>query len=473
MILKNSFFYFSARIITSIFSFLGAVILARYLGASNYGTYGFAVTIGNIAAIFINMGARNYITREAIKKKNIQDFIANLFGLRFLIMICLELVLFLYISLSNFDDLTNLTLVIVVNTIFINSLLMVFFALNRAKQAYTIEIINQIAVSLLTFSGYYMILTNGGQLKHIIFWLLSLSILQYVIVGLLTYRLYHVKMFQLLSRFRIRGVISILRECAPFLIASSLATIFTGLDKVMLRYMTASANVGYYYSSYRIIESCQYLPDAFIYILFPVLIKKFLSDKARFFLHYKQLFKFMLLVSIPMVIGLFFYSNQIIVLAFKKGFLPAGAVLRLLSLTIILIFFNFLNGNIIVTLHKEKQLTINTGISGGLNLILNLILIPLYQERGAAMAMIGSQFLLFCLHFSVIGRYYSFKVMNLMDFVKFMVLVTLFLSIIKFYFIENMFLALPVYAVIYFMLIFIFQIINKQEIISLKNLHHQ
>ena len=182
-IIKNSFFYLVSRIISLICSFFSAILLGRFLGVDNYGIYGFAVSVGSIFVVLLSMGARNYITREIIKKKkNINKFIGNLLGLKSLILLFLEIILLGYIYLNNFNRITNLVLLVIVNTVFFNSFLLIFFSMNRAREFFKIEIINQIIISFLTLCGYYIILHNKGGLVLIILWLLFLSVIQNLII---------------------------------------------------------------------------------------------------------------------------------------------------------------------------------------------------------------------------------------------------------------------------------------------------
>jgi len=468
-IAQNSFLYLSAKILSLVFSFFSAILLGRYLGVENYGIYGFAVSIGSILVVFLHMGARNYITREIIKReKNIDEFIANLFGLRFIILFILELFLLLYIYINHFDRTMNLVLLIIVNTVFFNSFLSIFFALNRAKEYYIVEICNQIIAGFLTVSGYYLILTNKGQIKSIVFWLMFLSLFQNFVIGKITFKIHKKSFFKILKAVKIIKIRDIFIQSLPFLLTSILVVILFRIDSVMLKYFTSVKRVGLYLSGYKFIELCTYFPDAFIYILFPFFVKKYIKDSGKLFFYYKKIIKLILLLIIPIVLGFYFYSSQIIKLVWGDKFLEAGRTLKILGFAPFFIFLSFLNANILVALNKEKLLFKIMLLSTVFNIASNLYFIPRYQEIGAAITTVASEGLFFILNLSLIIKFFSYKIMRAFDGMKIIFLAAVFLAIIYYFSIDNIFLAGLIYGVVYFFLLFLIKPITKKDLQSFK-----
>ena len=63
-IFKNTSWLLISQIITSIFGFVWIVLLARYLGVSDFGIMNFAISFTSIMSIFIDLGINTYITRD-------------------------------------------------------------------------------------------------------------------------------------------------------------------------------------------------------------------------------------------------------------------------------------------------------------------------------------------------------------------------------------------------------------------------
>ena len=80
------------------------------------------------------------------------------------------------------------------------------------------------------------------------------------------------------------------------------------------------------------------------------------------------------------------FSYEIITLIYGVKFLPSIDILGVLSWAILLFFLNFLLSNMLIASGLEKVNTWNLVGVTALNIILNLVLIPLYGGIGSAWA---------------------------------------------------------------------------------------
>ena len=463
----NTSIYFTSRLITLIFSFFSASLFGRYLGASNYGVYSYSISVSSILVVFLNMGSRNYITRELIGKKNKHYFLGNFFLLRILIFILLEIILLLYIFIVETDKLTQFVLLIIGTTVFLNSFLTIFFSLNRSVENYYIESLNQVIVAFLTLLGYFLLLTNGYGLKSITIFLLSLSILQNIVIGYISLRYSHIHFSLLLKDIKLSESKRIFRELTPFLLTSIFSIIFFRIDTVMLKFYWSSKIVGFYSGAYKFFELSTYIPDVLLYILFPILVKKSLEDKKNLIAYYRKFFKYLLLISLPASILLYSYSKDIILLIWGDKFYPSINILKILSFAMIFVFLNYISGNIIISLKKEKILTRNTFIIAIFNIVSNIYFIPLWKAKGAAFTTLVSEALFQFLNFIVIGKFLTFKVIKIHFFSKIILLNILFFFIIKNFFIKSLFIGPVIYMSIYILLLFLFKLVDKKEFYSI------
>ena len=79
-IFKNTGWLSVSQVITSICAFLWTIIIARYLGVSDYGIVSFAISFTGLLGIVMDLGISTYITREIAKHKNlVRKYFNNIF----------------------------------------------------------------------------------------------------------------------------------------------------------------------------------------------------------------------------------------------------------------------------------------------------------------------------------------------------------------------------------------------------------
>ena len=184
---------------------------------------------------------------------------------------------------------------------------------------------------------------------------------------------------------------SIRRHLRPlFYIFSSIAfiSIYTLLDTLMLGFMTSERAVGLYTTGLKVSK----IPIMFIAALGVVLIPK-LSEyyhEGRLDLFVSLInksIKFVITFSIPTVFLIISLSDQIIYIFAGSNFMESSSVLRTLSLLSMLIGLSNIFGlQILTPMGKDKYLTFSVLIGMVISLCLNLIFIPIYKEQGAALS---------------------------------------------------------------------------------------
>ena len=83
-IFKNTSWVMISQIITSVFGFVWAISLARYLGVFEFGILSFATSFTYLLAFFMDLGIYNYVTRDLSRNKDLASkYIGNGIPLKF------------------------------------------------------------------------------------------------------------------------------------------------------------------------------------------------------------------------------------------------------------------------------------------------------------------------------------------------------------------------------------------------------
>ena len=123
-IFKNTSWLSISQIITSICAFLWTIIIARYLGVSDYGIVSFAISFTSLIGIIMDLGISTYITREIAKhKKLVNKYFNNIFLFKLILAALLFFISGLLLYLLGYPQLTIVvTLIFTIELIFMSML---------------------------------------------------------------------------------------------------------------------------------------------------------------------------------------------------------------------------------------------------------------------------------------------------------------------------------------------------------------
>jgi len=235
-----------------------------------------------------------------------------------------------------------------------------------------------------------------------------------------------------------------------------------------------TAFVGYYAPGYTLGSFIQMFASPFSFILPPVLSKYFDEkniDQVKKILKYS--IKYYLLITIPAIFGLSILSKSILRILTTPEISTFGYLITPFTAVSYLIYgVQGIIGNILIINNKTKIAGLAVSLSAIVNLSLNVFLIPIIGINGAALTtLIG-----FLINF-IITVYYSAKYIKFDSNLKFIMkslVSSSIMSLLIFYLnpfnLNDLLFTIAVSAGLYFVIIFLFKGINKEEIRFFLNL---
>lgn len=181
-----------------------------------------------------------------------------------------------------------------------------------------------------------------------------------------------------------------------FLFATSLASmIYSSSDTLMLGLMTNDYHVGIYGTAAKIYNLFKQILFAIIVVALPRFSymlanqsKDEYQSKANYLHH------FVFLVSLPLAVGIFILSPQIIEVIAGPKYYDSIITLRIKSFAILFaIFAYFYMQLILLPARKDKELLICTLFAGVFNVVANYLLIPIWNVNAAAITTVISEFI--------------------------------------------------------------------------------
>ena len=192
----------------------------------------------------------------------------------------------------------------------------------------------------------------------------------------------------------------------PLIFAEISGTIFTITSRYCLKFLTTLYYVGIFSLGFKISNTLKVLIVSSVMLAISPMIFKKMNDPdcKRFYSKIMTYFSFGLMLFV-LVISIF-GKELIHLLTNNRDYWEAHTVIPMLSFAI---FFGMLKDVSLTGLHISKRTSIISAIISGMaiiNLIFNIILIPVWQSVGAAMATLTAEVLFFIIIYKAAQHYY-------------------------------------------------------------------
>lgn len=177
----------------------------------------------------------------------------------------------------------------------------------------------------------------------------------------------------------------------PFAIADVLTITLFKLDAVLLSLLTNDAAVGRYGAAYRLFESPFFLTFALAGAFAAMYTYLGPDTEPSIRAVFGRSIKFALALLIPCAVAFAVLAEPLTRLFFGDGFAAAAEPLRILAPAIVGLGIVSLSSSLIVSRRDPRTIVRITGAAVALNVVLNFLLIPPYEENGAAAAMLVTE----------------------------------------------------------------------------------
>ncbi len=190
--------------------------------------------------------------------------------------------------------------------------------------------------------------------------------------------------------------LTLTKHMRPMLVFSATAfaiELYALLDVTMISVFCHPENVAYYNNAMKLVRSMIVIVAASGGALLPRLSLYYeKGDYEKCSEVANKVFEVMYVMFIPCGIGLFLISEDLVRLLFGESFIPCIVTMKIASLLIYTLGFSNLFGTqILLTFGGELKTLLCTIMGAVSNICMNLVLIPRYQQNGAATASVVSE----------------------------------------------------------------------------------
>ena len=385
VLIKNTIYYSIGEIIPRIISFLLLPILTTYLTTAEYGINTYTTTVMSftfvIGALSLNTFILRfyYATKDEIERKKIIwsvfificifNFFLSLFQLLFFPII---------INYLNINIPFNPYFSISIINNFFDIIALIPLVLYRVKEDARGFLILSLSRTLLQFILVYIFVVLLGKG-------LEGSYYARLLVNVPFMFLY----YYLIKKDTIKMMdYAILKKAIKFslpLLPGSLAYLFVSLsDRIVLERYVSLDELGIYSVAATLALVLNIVIQALYKTLEPVLFREYHGNNFEEI--NLKFYKLYLCILIIAAFGTACLSKEFFLIATSTAFLSAYKIVPFLLISVVLSGINTYLNILMITLNKQKLVSIISIISGVLSVILNLILIPVLGFYGAIIA---------------------------------------------------------------------------------------
>lgn len=393
-VFKNTSWLFASQVISGILGFIWIVLITRYLGLTQYGILSTVIAYTSVTAVFLDLGLGTYTVREVSRDTTLSSkYLGNIILIKLILSMVIVPILILIMYFLGYNFLTlEVLFIIILQTVF-NTLIIIFNSIVQANEKMEYTAIATILTNVVNIIGFLTAIYLDGGLLPIasIYSISALLTLTYLIIT--SYKIKIKPRFEIDLNFWKKTI----KGALPFWIIAVLATIYYSTDTIMLSLIKGDSAVGIYNASYKIINLLITVYGVYMTVIFPVMSKFYKSSKELLQITYERSVKYLLIIAVPLAVGITIYANDIMGLIYGSEFQLGSSVLMILAWSMVLLFINELTSNLLNASNKEITVTTRNSIAAVVNVIINLLLIPLYSYNGASIATLITQAILLIL----------------------------------------------------------------------------
>ena len=347
--------------------------LSRILGPSGIGTISFSESIVSYFVLFANLGINIYGQREISYTQDDKKRRSITFYNVFITKLIVSLTVLIIYAICYFTILYNIIYLIL-----------------------SVQIISVIFDITWFFQGIGLIIY-------------CISIVLFQLLGFLSLWL---NLSNYLDRIDLKriNISNVLKVSVTLFLPTIAIQIYTVFDKTMIGIITKDVlENGYYEQSIKIIRSLLMIVTALSTVVIPRIgyyYDKNDHENIKNILY--RSYRFVLMVSIPMCLGMIFVSYNFIPWFLGDKFYKSIMLVQIFSLLIISIGLSNVTGmQYFVPTKQQNKLTISVCIGAIINFMLNCLLIPKYKSIGAAVASVVAESAITIVQFILAKNYLS------------------------------------------------------------------
>lgn len=368
-----------------------APYLTRKVGAEQLGVYSYTNSIAHYFYLFAMLGMQNYGNRCIAQARDNQKLLSQ----KFSEMITLQLiwgvvVIFCY-------SIYLVALLFMHSPFFISSLIWGLYIISGTIdiswffwgiEFFKITVLRNIIIKIFTTIGIFTLIKSPNELNLYIFLIAGSSILTQAILWL------NVKKYIKYEKPSMQRIKVHIKPNLLLFLPVIAVSIYTIMDKIMLGKWGTMEQLGFYDNVQKIMTIPTGLITALGTVMLPRMSNLFANKNKDIAMQYLSIsMQFSCFFAIPFMFGILAIAPLFVPIYFGQGYDPCINMMELFSVTILFISWaNVIRTQFLIPSEKDKIYLGSVIVGAIVNVIANIILIPIYNATGAIIGTICAEF---------------------------------------------------------------------------------
>lgn len=387
-VVKNISWIIACRIVQSLVAVVVGMISARYLGPSNYGLLNYASSVVAFVFPVAQLGLRNVLVEEIVSNpKRVGKALGTSLLISIASSICCMAGCVVFVAVANAGERDTLIVCALcsISLIFQSTEMIQYWYQAKLLSKYT-SIVSLIAYTVVVLYKMFLLITGKN-----IYWFAAASAFDYFLISVSLLLLYKKLGGQKLS-FSFSLGKELLSKSKHYIVASMMVTVFLQTDKIMIKMMVGNAENGFYATAVTCATMMGFVFTAIIDSLRPVIFEGKKTDDGKFKKNMSILYSIIIYMGLAQSVVLTIFAKPIVKFLYGDEYFAAIPLLRIIVWYCGFSYMGSVRNIWMLAEGKQKYLWM-INLSGALlNVIGNLICIPLIGAAGAAIVSVLTQF---------------------------------------------------------------------------------
>lgn len=386
--IANTLYRSTGEIVGRLASFALFAVVARRLGENGLGAFVLAIAFLGLVMVAVDLGLDRYMLRAIAREREaVNHLFFNVLALKLTLAVPLFALGLLGMHVLGYSAQAQQTALALSPGVFFDSVARTQSSLFAAHErggppslADAVQRVCSAGLGIGALQAGYGIVAVGVAY--------SAGSLIGVVIGFALLRLTIGLPARAFSHRRWRALAG---HSVPFAAQDIFTVLLARMDTLLLSLFATQAAVGRYGAAYRLFESTFFVTYA-LTAAFAAMYTYLGPDSEpplRFV--FQRSIKLAVVLLTPLAVAFAVFASPICQLIYGATFSSAAAPLRILSSGVVLMSVVTLSVSLLVSRENPRRMIALTAIIAAVNVALNLILIPLYSDVGAAAAMLATE----------------------------------------------------------------------------------
>gem|GEM_PF-335335 len=377
-------------------------LVARYLGAFEFGQLALALTLFYTFQVLAIAGLKTLITREVAKNRDLTgSYLINGSAVVMAATLLAMLLLLLLVRSMNYAPETAKVILLLSSGLLPYALAAICEAVFQAWERMRYIAYANLCGNLAKLALIFLALSMGDGIRELVLLVVAsqaaIAAIEwwFVLRGITRPRL----------RLDLGFALSIARRARTFLGIDVVIAIWSSVPIILLSKLAGETEVGFFGAATQLMVPVNLVFQSIVLSIFPIMCRRFKADFQNLKRISENLLELLLLIALPMATGLFFLAGETLLLLYgDREFLQAVPALRIMVWLLVVNALTQALGQALLAGMRER-ITLRIVVLDTLAALgLGLLLIPRFGLLGAALAALLTGIINFFQHYFPVAR---------------------------------------------------------------------